>query len=1325
MFETELVFFVNGAKVVEAHPDPEITLLTYLRKHLRLTGSKLGCGEGGCGACTVMVSRYDRHTDAISHYSVNACLAPLCSLHGLAVTTVEGIGSCKTRLHPVQEQLAKSHGSQCGFCTPGIVMSMYTLLRNNPQPTRQQIEDSFDGNLCRCTGYRPILQGFNYFAKDACGMGENCCRIQSKGAQNDSTNGDTGHLASVTNGQVTYDSSQEPIFPPELKTMSTFYQSSLKFTTSRVTWYRPVTLDELLEITADFPNAKLVNGNTEIGIETKFKNMHYPVLVAATDIAELNKVQVRTNGITLGASVTLATMDDVFRKAIKDLPEHKTRSLTAFVEMLRWFAGHQIRNVASIGGNIMTASPISDLIPLLMAAAAELTVGCKGEPPRKVKMDGDFLKGYRRTAVHPKEVLLSVYIPFTSEDEYFRGFKQAHRKDDDISIVNAGMMVRFQSGTNVVDDAILAYGGMAPTTVLAKRTMNGMKHQIWDDALLEKTCENLASDLPLVPGSPGGMVEYRRTLATSFFFKFFTDVTQRLQQTTGVSDAVDDIERNVSEGVQLYQAVSDDQDLDDAVGRPLVHTSALLQTTGEAMYTDDMPMTDGELYAAFVFSTKAHANILSVEASEALAMPGVVDFVSFKDIPGLTTFGLAKPDEMEIYASKKVVFQGQIIACILGKTQIEAQRAAKAVKVEYEDLTPIITIEEAIQENSFFNPNFTVTNGDLDLGFRESDHVIEDELRIGPQEHFYLETQVAVAKPTNEEGGMEIISCSQFPSSVQHQVAAALGVPANRIVSRVKRIGGGFGGKETMTSFLVLPVAVAAAKVNRPVRCMLDRDEDIALMGGRHAFLARYKVGFSSSGRLHALDVKLFANCGCSLDLSQGVVSRAVLTVENAYNVPNVRAVGYKCKTNIPSATAFRGFGSPQAMLVGETLMGAIADTVGKAQHEVRHLNLYHEGDLTYYGQVVEDANIRKLWEECMVQSQYLNREKEVEEFNRCHRWKKRGIAFIPTKYCLSYPKSVNFYNQACALVTAYMDGSVLVSHCGTEMGQGLHTKMIQVASRALGISASQVYINDTCTDKIHMTCATAASTGSDLNGGAVQNACEILAKRLNPYRQARPKGTFEDWVKAAYLDRVHLSAAGHYRIEGLDHDPVTNKGRMFNYFTCGVACSEVEIDCLTGDHQVLQTDIVMDVGKSLNPAIDIGQIEGAFMQGYGLYCLEQHKMNPSGSILTRGPGTYKIPGFRNIPVKFNVTLLKDSGNPRAVYSSKGIGEPPLFLASSVFFALKNAIKSARKDEGVTGDFRLDSPATPEKIRMACKDRFTEQFPAAEKGSYKPWFVEL
>ncbi|XP_048259665.1 xanthine dehydrogenase/oxidase-like [Haliotis rufescens] len=1214
-------------------------------------------------------------------------------------------------------------------------MSMYTLLRNSPRPTQEQIEDNFSGNLCRCTGYRPILQGMSSFAKGGCRMGDRCCRVNvsdsSPGAIKGSDDaGSSDVLNGVADGHLKYDPTQEPIFPPELKTKSHLYETSLRFSSERVTWHRPVTLDELFDLKNNFPTAKIVVGNTEVGIETKLKNMEYPILVAATHIPSLHQVETSTKGITFGSSVSLATVDDVLRKAIADMPEYKTRSFRAFVEMLQWFAGHQIRNVASIGGNITTASPISDLNPLLVAAGATLTVGSKHSAPRDIVMDGDFFKGYRRTAIQATDVLISVTIPYTLKNEYFRGFKQAHRKEDDISIVNAGMRVRFLEGTDVVEDLVLVYGGMAATTVLASNTRAGLRQQEWNDQLFEKACVLLASDLPLDPGSPGGMVEYRRALTTSFFFKFFVDVREKLhgckentQNDTG--DVTQDVTQGLSEGVQLYQAVAPEQDPDDAVGRPLVHTSALQQTTGEAIYVDDLPKVEGELYAALVMSTRAHAKLVSVDPSEALRMRGIIDYVSLKDIPGSTTWGMIVPDEEEIFASEKVIFEGQVIACIVGESQQAARRAAKKVKVEYEELTPVITIKEAIEANSFFGPEVTLETGDLEEGFGGSDHVIGGELHIGPQEHFYLETQVAAARPTNEDGGIEVISNTQFPSGTQHKVAAALNIPANRVVSRVKRLGGGFGGKEGKTNMVALPVAVAAAKLNRPVRCMLERDEDMVLTGGRHAYLAKYKVGFTKTGLIKALEVNLFSNAGCTIDLSHQVMGRSLYSSDNAYNIPNIKVTGHVCKTNTASATAFRGFGTPQAMLVTETWMDAVADVVGRSAVEVREINLYREGEMTYYGMEVKDANVRSMWDQCISQSDYVVRRNHVDDYNSKHRWKKRGLALIPTQYGMSFSAPINHLNQACALVTAYMDGSVLLAHCGVEMGQGLHTKMKQVASRALGVPVENIYTQDVCTDKIHFTSATAASTGSDLNGGAVKNACEILSKRLQPYRDANPKGTLKDWVTAAYFDRIHLSAAGFYRGEELEVDPATGKGRYYSYFTTGVACSEVEIDCLTGDHQILRTDIVMDVGKSLNPTLDIGQIEGAFMQGYGLFCLEQHKTTPSGSILTRGPGTYKIPSFKNIPIKFNVSLLKESCNPKAIYSSKGIGEPPLFLASSVFFAVKDAIKSAREDAGESRWFRLDSPATPERIRMACQDQFTKQFAPAEEGTFKPWYVEL
>lgn len=428
---------------------------------------------------------------------------------------------------------------------------------------------------------------------------------------------------------------------------------------------------------------------------------------------------------------------------------------------------------------------------------------------------------------------------------------------------------------------------------------------------------------------------------------------------------------------------------------------------------------------------------------------------------------------------------------------------------------------------------------------------------------------------------------------------------------------------------------------------------------------------------------------------------------ENAYKIPVVRAQGFLCKTNLASNTAFRGFGGPQGMFAGENIIHDIAEYLKKDVVELSQLNLYQEGDITHYNQTLLNCTIDKCWNECIDSSNYYQKRKEVDRFNRENRYKKRGLSVVPTKYGIAF--TAPFLNQGGALVLVYTDGSVLLSHGGVEMGQGLYTKMIQVASRCLEVPTEKIHTSGTATDKVPNTSPTAGSTGSDLNGMAVFEACNIIKKRLQPYKKANPKGKWEDWVKAAYFDRVSLSATGFYKTPDIGYNWETGDGNMFNYFTYGVACCQVEIDALTGDHQVDNIDIVMDLGESINPAIDIGQIEGAFMQGYGLYVLEEMVYSPTGTTFTRGPGTYKIPGFADIPGEFNVSLLKGVSNPRAVFSSKAVGEPPLFLGSSVLFAIKDAIKAVRKENGFSTKFQLDAPATAAKIRMACQDNITSK----------------
>uniref|UniRef100_A0A8C2DPD9 xanthine dehydrogenase n=1 Tax=Cyprinus carpio TaxID=7962 RepID=A0A8C2DPD9_CYPCA len=1206
-----------------------------------LTGTKLGCAEGGCGACTVMVSKYHPHQNRIIHYAVNACLAPLCSLHHCAVTTVEGIGSVATIIFFIQERIAKAHGSQCGFCTPGIVMSMYALLRNSPQPSMHDIQEAFQGNLCRCTGYRPILEA----------QSNGCCM----------TNEHTQEHVNVI--QKLYDQSefmpldptQEIIFPPEL-------MRELRFAGERVLWIQPCSLEELLELKATYPNAKLVVGNTEVGIEMKFKNLLYPVILAPAYIPELNIIQNTQDGIQVGASVTLTVLGDVLRAAVKKLPAHQTEVFKAVLEQLRWFAGQQIRNVA------VCHVPEDSEIKCFMYVSGLVNYWEK----RVIEMDGKFFPGYRKTILKPEEILLSIEIPYTRK--YFSAFKQSPRKEDDIAIVTCGMNVFFKEQSNIVQSIRISYGGMAPVTVLATATCNRLLNRQWNEELLEEACTSLAEEMSLSPSAPGGMVTYRRTLTISLFYKFFLNVQHKLSLDL-LKEAFNIVFFAVPPGYS-----------DDVVGQPIMHLSALKQATGEAIYCDDIPCYENELHLALVTSTKAHALIKSIDTSDAMAVPGVVAFISAKDIPGSN-------------------MTGPVI--VLGFIQ-------KSV-VSYD--------ADWIRHKSFFQPVRSIERGDVAQGFKDSDHILHGEMHIGGQEQFYLETNCTLAVPRGEDGEMELFVSTQSASKTQALVAKALGVSANRVVCRVKRMGGGFGGKESRSTILSTVVAVAAHTVKRPVRCMLDRDEDMLVTGGRHPFFGHYKVGYMNNGRVMALEVTLYSNAGNSLDLSLSILERALFHMDNSYNIPNIRGTGYVCKTNLPSNSAFRGFGGPQGMMIAESWMSDVALSCGLPAEEVRRMNMYKEGDFTPFSQRLDNFTIDRCWEECMQLSDFNKRKDAVEQYNRQHRWTKRGLSIIPTKFGISF--TAVFLNQAGALVLVYSDGSVLLTHGGTEMGQGLHTKMVQVASKTLGIPCSKIHITETSTNTVPNTSPTAASASSDLNGMAIYNACQTLLQRLQPYKDKNPKGCWEDWVKAAYFDRVHLSANGFYKTPDLGYDFETNSGRPFNYFSYGVAVSEVEIDCLTGSHKNLHTSIVMDVGKSLNPALDIGQVEGGFMQGLGLFTLEELRYSPDGYLYTRGPGMYKIPAFGDIPIELKVSLLRDAPNEKAIFSSKAVGEPPLFLAASVFYAIKDAITAARAESNLTGPFRLDSPATPERIRNACEDKFTKLCPPADPGTFIPWAVQV
>uniref|UniRef100_A0A4W6ETN6 Aldehyde oxidase 1 n=1 Tax=Lates calcarifer TaxID=8187 RepID=A0A4W6ETN6_LATCA len=1253
-----------------------------------------------------MVSRYQPATKTIIHYSANACLLPLCQLHGAAVITVEGIGSTKTRIHPVQERIAKAHGSQCGFCTPGMVMSMYALLRNKPQPTMEDITQALAGNLCRCTGYRPIVDGCRTFCQET-----NCCQANGVGncCLNGANNADEPEHEKPQlfdkDDFLPLDPTQELIFPPELIMAN---PQTLTFCGERMTWVSPTSLEELVQLKTSNPKAPLVMGNTNIGPDMRFKGVQHPLIISPTRVTELFEVTQTPQGVCLGAGCSLSEVRSLLEKLVPQLPEEKTELFKALIQQLGNLGSQQIRNV-SLGGNIMSAYPNSDLNPILAAGNSKV----RGR--REVPLNQDFFVSFGKTILKPEEILVSVFIPFSRKGEFVRAFRQAPRKESSFATVTTGMRVFFSEGSRVVQDISIYYGGMGPTTVSAAKTCAAIVARPWDDETLSRAYDILLDELALPPSAPGGKVEFRRSLTLSFLFKFNLEVLQKLREMYVCSHILK--KKQIVKYFLLIQHVSKGQSNQDPVGRPIMHRSAISQATGEAVYCDDIPKTDGELFLALVTSSRAHAKITGLDVSEALQLPGVVDVITSKDIPGKKVRSMFGYHE-ELLAESKVSCIGQMVCAVVADTRAHAKRGAAAVKISYEDLPdPVFTIEEAVEKSSFFEPLRMIERGNVTEAFKSVDQVYEGEMRMGGQEHFYMETQSMLVVPVGEETEFNVYVSTQWPTLTQDAVAETLDIPSNRVTCHVKRIGGAFGGKVTKTSILASITSVAAWKTNHAVRCVLERGEDMLITGGRHPILGKYKVGFMNDGRIVAADIQYFTNAGNTVDESVLVVEKILLHMDNTYNIPNLRGRAAACRTNLPSNTAFRGFGVPQSIMVVENMVNDVAVVLGRPPDQVREINMYKGLSVTHYKFEFSPENMLRCWEECKAKSDYSARRRAIDQFNQQSRWKKRGMSLIPIKYGIAFAES--FLNQAAALVHIYKDGSVLVNHGGTEMGQGIHTKIQQVASRELHIPPSKIYISETSTNTVPNTCPSAASFGTDANGMAVKNACQTLYQRLEPLRQKDPKGSWESWVRAAFFEKISLSATGFHRGPDLYMDWDKMEGQPYAYYTFGACCCEVELDCLTGDYRV-RTDIVVDIGRSLNPSVDIGQIEGAFMQGLGLYTLEELKFSPSGLLYTRGPSQYKIPAVCDMPLQFNVYLLSDSHNPHAIYSSKGIGEPVLFLGSSVFFAIKDAVAAARSESGLVGPFSLDSPATPERACLACASRFTQKIPDSKPGSFKP-----
>jgi xanthine dehydrogenase large subunit len=745
------------------------------------------------------------------------------------------------------------------------------------------------------------------------------------------------------------------------------------------------------------------------------------------------------------------------------------------------------------------------------------------------------------------------------------------------------------------------------------------------------------------------------------------------------------------------------------------HDSAHKHVTGTAVYIDDMPEPAGTLHGCLGLSTATHATIRSMDLSAVRTAPGVVDVLTGKDVPGENDISPTGRHDEPVLADGKVQFYGQPIFCVIARTREEARRACRLAKVEYDELSFITDVAEADPKKpKLVTDPLTLKRGNAATAIARAPRKVKGQMRVGGQDHFYLEGQIALATP-GEDHDVTVYSSTQHPSEVQHMVAHALGVPNHAVTIEVRRMGGGFGGKETQGNQFAALAAIAAKRTGKAVKIRPDRDDDMTATGKRHDFLIDYEAGYDDDGNILGVELRYAARCGFSADLSGAVTDRALFHCDNSYFYPAVKAVSAPLYTNTVSNTAFRGFGGPQGMVGAERIIDEIAFALQKDPLEIRRKNFYGTDtrNVTPYHQTVEDNIIGRIVDELEKSSDYQRRRRQIAAFNANSDIIKRGIALTPVKFGISF--TATHFNQAGALVHVYTDGSVHLNHGGTEMGQGLYVKVAQVVAEEFQIDLDQVKITATTTGKVPNTSATAASSGSDLNGMAAQNGARQIKDRLidfasethgvakdqivflpNRVRIGNAEIPFAELVKQAYEARVQLSAAGFYKTPKIHWDRDKGTGHPFYYFAYGAACSEVSVDTLTGEYMVERTDILHETGRSLNPAIDLGQIEGGFIQGMGWLTTEELWWDEKGRLRTHAPSTYKIPLASDRPKIFNVTLADwpEAGEP-TVHRSKAVGEPPFMLAMSVLHALSDAVASVA-DHKVCP--RLDAPATPERI---------------------------
>ncbi|XP_006650706.2 probable aldehyde oxidase 2 [Oryza brachyantha] len=1348
-----VVVAVNGERYEAAGVDPSTTLLEFLRTRTPVRGPKLGCGEGGCGACVVVVSKYDAAADEVTEFSASSCLTLLGSLHLCAVTTSEGIGNSRDGFHPVQRRLSGFHASQCGFCTPGMCMSIYSALakadrasaRPAPPPgfsklTAAEAEKAISGNLCRCTGYRPIVDACKSFAADVDLEDLGLNAFWKKGADE---RADASKLPAYSGGAAAVCT-----FPEFLKSeiRSSMGQANGGAPAVAVTgdgWFHPKSIEEfqmLLDSNLfDERSVKIVASNTGSGVY-KDQDLHAKY-INISHIPELSAINRSSKGVELGAAVSISKAieilsdgDTVFRK----IADHLSKVASPFV-----------RNTATLGGNIIMAQRLafaSDIATVLLAAGSTLTIQVASK--RTYLTLEEFLK---QPPCDSRTLLVSISIPDWGSDHgiTFETFRAAPRPlGNAVSYVNSAFLAKSSvdaaSGSHLIEDVCLAFGAFGSEhAIRARKVEEFLKGKLVSAPVILEAVRLLKGIVSPAEGTTHP--EYRVSLAVSYLFRFLSSLANGLGKpenanapngsytngTAKENSSVESSPENHSRDDSSFLPIKSRQEMvfsDEykPVGKPIEKAGAELQASGEAVYVDDIPAPKDCLYGAFIYSTHPRAHIKGVNFRSSLASQKIITVITAKDIPtGGENVGSCFPmiGDEALFVDQVSEFAGQNIGVVISETQRYAYMAAKQAVIEYstENLQPpILTIEDAVQHNSYFQvPPFLAPKpiGDFNQAMSEADHkIIDGEVKLESQYYFYMETQTALAIP-DEDNCITIYCSAQLPELTQNTVARCLGVPFHNVRIITRRVGGGFGGKAMKAMHIAAACAVAAFKLRRPVRMYLDRKTDMIMAGGRHPMKVKYSVGFKSDGKITGLHLDLKINAGISPDVSP-VMPAAIVGALKKYNWGALALDIKVCKTNVSSKSAMRAPGDAQGTFIAEAIVEHIASALSVDTNAIRRKNLHDFESLkVFYGDSAGDPSTYSLvtiFDKLASSPEYQQRAAMVEHFNGGNRWKKRGISCVPITYNVSLrptPGKVSILN----------DGSIAVEVGGVEIGQGLWTKVKQMTAFALGQLCDdggegligEVRVIQADTLSMIQGGFTGGSTTSETSCEAVRKSCAALVERLKPIKEKAGTLPWKSLIAQASMANVKLT----------EHAYWTPDPTFTSYLNYGAAISEVEIDVLTGATTILRSDLVYDCGQSLNPAVDLGQVEGAFVQGIGFFTNEEYATNSDGLVIHDGTWTYKIPTVDTIPKQFNVELINSARDHKRVLSSKASGEPPLLLASSVHCAMREAIRAARKEfatgAGAVGSaltFQMDVPATMPAVKELCGldvvERYLESFPA-------------